>query len=166
MDMTGCEYLHRLHDVGFLGWRWARALCSSAAQVPLAPATVNVFSGVLDLNGATQSITTLGLGGAATNHLGCRGHRKRRTAQPRGRCPFTATNKSQRSNHLGGTLNLGATRNFTVNDSTAAANDLTISATIAGSGFGLIKSGTGGTAAHPKQHILMAGYCPARVGHG
>ena len=45
---------------------------------------------------------------------------------------------------LSGLLDLGgATRTFLINDSTNAANDLTISAAISGSGFGLTKTGLG-----------------------
>jgi autotransporter-associated beta strand protein len=44
---------------------------------------------------------------------------------------------------ISGNLALSATRTFTVNNSTAAVNDLTVSALVSGTGFGITKVGTG-----------------------
>jgi autotransporter-associated beta strand protein len=96
-------------------------------------ATTTVDGGTLDLNGSTQSINNLALGGGASGstaivtigagnlNLG-------------NNITYSATNNPNGatiSGVGGGKLNLLGNRDVTVNDSTAAAADLTISAIIA-----------------------------------
>jgi fibronectin-binding autotransporter adhesin len=111
-------------------------------------ATTTVYGGTLDLNGTTQSITNLALDGGAPGstaivtigagnlNLG-------------GNINYLATNNPNGatiSGAGGGKVNLLGNRIFLVNDSTAAAADLTISAIIAdgdATARSLTKSGGG-----------------------
>jgi fibronectin-binding autotransporter adhesin len=111
-------------------------------------ATTTVYGGTLDLNGTTQSINNLALGGGASGstavvtigagnlNLG-------------NNISYAATNNPNGatiSGVGGGKLNLLGNRIFTVNDSTAATADLTISVIIANgdaTARQLTKSGAG-----------------------
>jgi len=95
----------------------------------------------LDLNGNSDTIGSLTLGGATTTSA---------AAVTTGAGTLTLGGNvayNNANNPLGATiigkLELGATRTFTVNNSTTAASDLTVSADISGTGFGLIKEGAG-----------------------
>jgi len=96
-------------------------------------------AGTLDFNGTTQTITTLQLGGGASGSTGnvLIGNG---TLNLGGTVSYQSTNNPNGgtiSGEGGGVLNLNATRTFTIADSSAAANDLTVSAIIA--------DGTGGS---------------------
>ena len=104
-------------------------------------------AGTLDLNGTTQTITTLQLGGGAlgstSNVLIGSG-----TLDLGGTVSYLSTfnaNGGTISGAGGGVLNLNGTRAFNINNSSAAANDLTVSAIIAdGTGSsGITKGSTG-----------------------
>jgi fibronectin-binding autotransporter adhesin len=106
-----------------------------------------VVGGTLDLNSTTQTITTFGLGGGTAGSTGNvligAG-----TLNLGGTVTYTSSNNPNGgtiSGVGGGVLNLNGTRTFTIGDSTAAANDLTVSAIIAdGSGSsGITKGSTG-----------------------
>jgi autotransporter-associated beta strand protein len=96
-------------------------------------ATTTVYGGTLDLNGTTQSINNLALGGGASGStaivtIGAGNLNLGNNVS------YSATNNPNGatiSGVGGGKLNLLGNRDFTVNDSTAAAADLTISAIIA-----------------------------------
>jgi autotransporter-associated beta strand protein len=111
--------------------------------------SVLATAGTLDFNGTTQTITTLQLGGASGStanvligdgilNLG-------------GTVSYLSTNNPNGgtiSGEGGGVLNLNAPRTFTIGDSTAAANDLTVSAIIAdGTGSNGITKGSPGVLA-------------------
>jgi autotransporter-associated beta strand protein len=114
----------------------------------------------LDLNGLNDTIASLTLGGstatsAAVVSTGAG------ILTLNGTVTYDATN-----NPLGaiisGNLNLGATRTFNIGDSSNAANDLTVSAIVSGSGFGLTKTGTGtltltGLNTYTGQTLIQAG---------
>ncbi len=128
-----------------------------------APLTVN--AGTMDLNGINTTITTLGLGnglagttanvttGAGTLTLG-------------GTVTYNSPSNANGAT-ISGNINLGnAIRAFVVNDSSAADNDLTISAGISGGGASgaITKSGAGtlaltsdNTAALSGNTIIQAG---------
>lgn len=103
---------------------------------------ITIYSGTLALNnfnatafgtlalggggaGSTAAITT----GAGTLTLG-------------GDVSYDATNNPNGAT-IAGNLALGATRTFTINDSTATASDLTVSATVSGTNSGITKAGAG-----------------------
>ncbi|MEI8310495.1 MAG: autotransporter-associated beta strand repeat-containing protein [Verrucomicrobiota bacterium] len=113
----------------------------------ISSAATTVYGGVLDLNGTTQTVTTLTLGGGASGStanvlLGAG------ALNLGGNVTYTATNNPNGASITGsGTLNLLADRTFVVNDSIAATADLTVSAVIAngdGTPRGLTKT-LGGT---------------------
>jgi autotransporter-associated beta strand protein len=96
----------------------------------------------LDLNGYNDIIGSLALGGttpasgaAVTTGAGTLTLGGDVTYNPYGIDLLGAT--------VGGKLDLGETRTFTVNNSVTAANDLTVLADISGAGFGLVKEGAG-----------------------
>jgi fibronectin-binding autotransporter adhesin len=105
-------------------------------------ATGTSVAATLDLNGYSDAIGSLTLGGTTTTSaahvstgLG--------TLTLGGNVTYTATGNPLGST-LSGNLALGATtRTFTVNNSTTAATDLTVSALISSTGGGLTKTGTG-----------------------
>jgi fibronectin-binding autotransporter adhesin len=96
-------------------------------------ATTTVYGGTLDLNGTNQSITVLALGGGASGStsvvtIGAG------NLSLGNNITYSATNNPNGatiSGVGGGKLNLLGNRIFTINDSTATAADLTISAIIA-----------------------------------
>ncbi len=109
---------------------------------------VNVFAGTLDVNTRTDTIGSLSLGGGATGTtaqvlIGNGG-----VLTPTSTITYSASNNPNGALISGtgtGSLALTATRTFDVGDSSAATNDLTISAIITGA-FGLTKTGTGALA--------------------
>jgi autotransporter-associated beta strand protein len=111
-------------------------------------AATTIFGGVLDLNGTTQTLTTLTLGGGASgstaNVLLGTG-----ALNLGGTVTYTATNNPNGASITGsgaGSINLLGDRTFMVNDSTAAAADLTVSAIVADgdvSARSLVKDGAG-----------------------
>jgi autotransporter-associated beta strand protein len=106
--------------------------------------TVTIFGGTFDTAGQNRTITTLTLGGgAAGSAAGLQTGSG--TASLGADVVFDSTNNPNGAT-IAGNLSLGgATRTFTVNDSTAAAADLTISAVInqGAAAAGLTKSGSG-----------------------
>ncbi len=104
-------------------------------------------SATIDLNGTTQTFASLTVGGASggantAGTLATSGG----TLNLNGALTFTATGNPTATQQItGGTLNLGAaTRTFTINDSTGAANDFQISSSIIGAAaVGITKAGAG-----------------------
>ncbi|MFM8290659.1 MAG: beta strand repeat-containing protein, partial [Planctomycetia bacterium] len=106
--------------------------------------TVTIFGGTFDTAGLNRSLTTLTLGGGAAGSTASL-QTGSGTATLAGNVTFTATNNPA-GGTIGGNLSLNAaTRTFTVNDSTAADADLTISAVInqGTAAAGLTKTGFG-----------------------
>jgi autotransporter-associated beta strand protein len=113
------------------------------ASTGFVSSTVTIFGGTFDTANQNRSITTLTLGGGgAGSAAGLQTGSG--TVTLAGNVTFTATNNPDGAT-IGGNLSLGgATRTVTVNDSTAAVADLTISAVISQvSTAGLTKSGSG-----------------------
>ncbi|PAW68410.1 MAG: hypothetical protein B9S34_02635 [Opitutia bacterium Tous-C1TDCM] len=101
-------------------------------------------SATFGLNGTSQSIGTLTFGGAAatsssvnTVALGAG------TLTLGGNVTYLATGNPLSAVISGGTLALGAHRTFAVSNSTSTISELNVSSVIAGSGFGLTKTGAG-----------------------
>ena len=123
----------------------------AGARCPTMAVTVasNTAGGTahLDLNGLNATIASLSLGGAAGADTTSAANVSTGTGLLTlgGNVTYTNTNNPLGST-ISGLLDLGAaTRTFTVNDSTTAANDLTISAVVssASGAFGLTKAGAG-----------------------
>ena len=95
----------------------------------------------LDLNGNNDTIGSLTLGGA-TATSGAAVTTGAAALTLGGNVTYNSANNPLGAT-ISGKLGLGATRTFTVNNSTTAADDLTVSADISGTGFGLIKEGAG-----------------------
>lgn len=97
---------------------------------------------MLDLNGNSDAIGTLTLGGA-TATSGARVGTGSGTLTLGGNLTYSASNNPLGAT-ISGNLSLGAaTRTFAVNDSSTAAVDLTVSAGISGSSVGLTKTQAG-----------------------
>jgi autotransporter-associated beta strand protein len=114
----------------------------------------------LDLNGFNNSIGSLSLGGSTTSS-GAAVATGAGTLTLGGNVTYDATNNPLGAT-ISGNLALGATRTFTVGDSSTAANDLTVSAVISGTGFGLTKTGAGtlvlsGANTYTGQTLIQAG---------
>ena len=125
---------------GTLQFGSSSSLANSAVTVN---ATTAGTSALLDLNGSNATITTLTFGGtggtASANNLSTGAG----TLTLGGTVTFSAT-----GNPLGATLSGnvdlgGATRTFSIADSTIAPADLTVSANISGTGVGITKTGAG-----------------------
>jgi autotransporter-associated beta strand protein len=115
------------------------------ANNTLPGSAVNLFAGTLDVNTRTDAIGALNLGGGAggTTALVTIGNAGLLTLG--GDVTYDASNNPNGASITGtgtGTLALGANRTFNVGDSSAATNDLTISAIISGA-FGITKTGNG-----------------------
>jgi len=95
----------------------------------------------LDLAGNSDTIGTLSFGGSTTTS-GAAVTTGAGTLTLGGDVTYANANNPLGAT-ISGNLALGATRNFTINDSTTALNDLTVSAGISGIGFGLTKAGAG-----------------------
>ena len=112
----------------------------------LSNAATTVFGGTLDLNGTSQTITTLTLGGGASgsaaNVLIGSGN-----LTLGGTVTYTETNNPNGATISGaGLINLLGDRSFTVGDSLTAPVDLTVSAIIANgnaTAYGIAKAGAG-----------------------
>ena len=123
---------------------------NSTGTIRLAAADVipagafNLFSGTFDLNGFNDTIGAINLGGggagstaAVTTGSG--------TLTLGGNLAYIATNNPDGAT-ISGNLNLGgANRTFTINDSTAATTDLSISANIGATNRNLTITGAGNT---------------------
>ncbi|MEI6033869.1 MAG: autotransporter-associated beta strand repeat-containing protein [Verrucomicrobiae bacterium] len=97
-------------------------------------AAVAVYAGALDLTDTTQAITNLNLGGGSAASTASVVIASGGILNLGGSASVTylATNNPNGATISGsGTLNLNGTRTFTINNSTAAAADLTVSAIIA-----------------------------------
>jgi autotransporter-associated beta strand protein len=106
---------------------------------------VTIFGGTFDTAGQNRTITTLRLGGGAAGSTASLQTGSGTVTSGTGGVTFDATN-APNGGTIAGNLSLGgATRTFTVNDSTAATADLTISAVInqGAAAAGLTKSGSG-----------------------
>jgi len=106
--------------------------------------TVNLYAGTLDINTRTDTIGALNLGGGAggttASVTGTTG-----TLTLGGNLTYSAANNANGAT-ISANLNLGgANRTFTVNDSSAAATDLTISGNIGATNRNLIVTGAGNT---------------------
>jgi autotransporter-associated beta strand protein len=126
---------------------------------------VTVYGGTLNLNGTTQTITSLTLGGGATGSSAVVAIGSG-TLNLNGNVTYSSANNPLGASITGttGALNLNGTRTFTVNDSTAATNDLTISANIQDGSVasGLDKAGAGmfslsGTNTYTGATVINAG---------
>lgn len=102
---------------------------------------VTIYGGTLDLINRSETIGALTLGGGASGTTatvtGTTG-----TLTLGGNVTYDATNNANGAT-ISTALALGASRTFTVGDSTGAAVDLTVSDIISGSGFNLTKAGAG-----------------------
>ncbi len=110
----------------------------------LSTGAVNVYAGTLDLNTRTDTIGALNLGGGAggttATVAGTTG-----TLTLGGDLAYNAANNPNGAT-VSANLNLGgANRTFTVNDSSAAATDLTVSGTVGATNRSLIVTGAGNT---------------------
>jgi autotransporter-associated beta strand protein len=106
----------------------------------ISTAATTLFGGTLDLNGINQSITTLSLGGGASGSTAAVTTGSGTLALG-GTVTFSAANNANGAS-ISGNLDLGgATRTFTIGDSSAAVADLTVSAAI--SNGPLTKNGAG-----------------------
>ncbi|MDP1580755.1 MAG: autotransporter-associated beta strand repeat-containing protein, partial [Candidatus Didemnitutus sp.] len=120
------------------------ALGATARTNVVINATTADTTALFDLNNFDQAVLALTFGGAtatasSTNQvtLGTG------TLTLGGNVTFTATNNPLGASLLGGTINLGgATRTFSIADSTNAAVDLTVTSDLTGTG-GLTKTGLG-----------------------
>ncbi|MBX3751365.1 MAG: autotransporter-associated beta strand repeat-containing protein, partial [Opitutaceae bacterium] len=106
--------------------------------------TVNIYGGTLDINSRTDTIGALNLGGGAAgttaNITGTSG-----TLTLGGSLTYVSTNNADGA-VIGANLNLGAAnRTFTVNNSTNAATDLTVSGNINAANRSLTITGAGNT---------------------
>jgi len=106
--------------------------------------TVNIYGGTLDINTRTDTIGALNLGGGAAgttaNITGTSG-----TLTLGGAVTYSATNNADGAT-ISANLNLGsANRTFTINDSSAAATDLTITGNIGGTNRRITVTGAGTT---------------------
>jgi autotransporter-associated beta strand protein len=111
------------------------------ASTGFVSSTVAIVGGTFDTAGQNRSITTLTLGGGAAGSTASLQTGSGTVTLGSGAVTFSGNNNPAGAT-IAGNLNLGAaTRTFTVNDSTAADADLTISAVI--SSGTLVKSGLG-----------------------
>lgn len=95
----------------------------------------------LDLNGFSDTISSLTLGGSTTTS-GASVVTGLGTLTLGGNVTYDATNNPLGAT-IAGNLALGATRTFTIGDSTSAATDLSVTAVISGTTFGIVKAGSG-----------------------
>jgi autotransporter-associated beta strand protein len=123
---------------------------NSTGTIRLAAADVipagafNLFSGTFDLNGFNDTIGAINLGGGGAGSTAAVTTGSR-TLTLGGNLAYIATNNPDGAT-ISGNLNLGgANRTFTINDSTAAATDLTISANIGATNRNLTITGAGNT---------------------
>ncbi len=109
--------------------------------------TVNVYAGTLSTLTFDNTIGALNLGGGASGTTAAVSLGDGSVLTLGGDVTYNATNNPNGAtiNKSGttGELALGANRTFNVGNSTAATNDLAISAIISGSGFSLTKTGAG-----------------------
>jgi autotransporter-associated beta strand protein len=126
--------------IGTSGGATGGTLTLGASNV-LPSTTVTVYGGTLNYNTRTDTIGALNLGGGAGGTTaavsGTTG-----TLTLGGNLAFDATNNPNGAT-ISGNLALGASRTFTIGDSSAATADTSISAVISGVGFGITKSGAG-----------------------
>jgi fibronectin-binding autotransporter adhesin len=141
--LSGANTYTGATNIGTAGGANAGTLVLGANNV-LPGTTVNIYAGTLDINTRTDTIGALTLGGGASgtaaNITGTTG-----TLTLGGNVTYSASNNPNGAS-IAANLSLGgANRTFTVGDSTAAANDLSISGVISnGSGNrGITKLGTG-----------------------
>lgn len=117
---------------------------SLGANNVLPGTTVNVFAGTLDVNTRTDTIGALNLGGGAAGTTAQVAIGTGGVLTLGDTVTYDAANNPNGATISGtGTLALGgATRTFTVGDSTAAAADLTVATAVSGA-VGLTKGGAG-----------------------
>lgn len=96
----------------------------------------------LDLNGNSDTLGSLSLGGAFPGS-GAAVTTGAGTLTLGGDVTYNHFGTNLLGATISGKLELGASRTFTVKNSATVANDLTVSADISGTGFELIKEGTG-----------------------
>lgn len=110
----------------------------------LASAAVSVLSGVLNLQNGSQTITTLGMGNGplgSTSRIDLDGG----ALTLGGTVTYTTSVNSGTATIEDGTINLGATRTFTINDSTQTDVEMLVDAVIANgaAASGITKGGIG-----------------------
>ncbi len=147
LTLSGANSTYTGTTIGVANQANAGTLMLSGAGTLGSAGPLAVFGGTLDLGGTTQVITTLGLGGGAagSNATISIGNGE---LQMGGDLTFVATNNPNGATIVGtgGKLSLFGDRIFAVGDSTAAVNDLTISAIIQNgdsSAHALTKTGAG-----------------------
>ncbi|MBK8857466.1 MAG: autotransporter-associated beta strand repeat-containing protein [Opitutaceae bacterium] len=141
--LSGANTYSGTTNIGTTGGADGGTLVLGANHV-LPGTTVSIFGGTLDINTRTDTIGALNLGGGAAgttaNITGTTG-----TLTLGGNLTYNATNNADGAT-ISGNLNLGgAGRTFTVNDSSAAATDLTISGNVSAANRNLIVTGAGNT---------------------
>ena len=140
LTLSGANTYTGTTNIGTAGGTSGGTLLYGANNV-INTGAVSVYAGTLDINSRTDTIGALNLGGGAAgttaNVIGTTG-----TLTLGGNVTFNATNNANGAT-ISANLGLGGSnRTFTINNSTAANDDLTVSGTISGTG-GLIKSGNG-----------------------
>ena len=124
---------------------WTGALIVSEGTLGFGPSStvpstaMTLKAGMIDLNGAMASIKTLAMGGtAAASSMVSTGSGLLTLG---GTLTYDSTNQPLGAT-ISGNLGLGGTRTFAVGDSSAAGDDLTVTANVTGA-FALTKNGTG-----------------------
>ena len=130
LTLTGAN-TYRGTSIGLANQANAGTLMLSAAGTLGSAGPLAVFGGTLDLNGTTQSITSLTLGGGAAGSSAAISIGSGELRMGDNLTYLAANNPNGATlTGTGGKLSLFGDRSFTVGDSTAAAADLTISATL------------------------------------
>jgi fibronectin-binding autotransporter adhesin len=144
LTLSGANLHTGATNVGTAGGFSGGTLAYGGSDI-LSTGTVNVYGGTLDLNSRKDTIGALNLGGGGAGTTasvtGTTG-----TLTLGGNLTYNATNNPNGA-VVSADLNLGsANRTFTVNDSSAAATDLTISGKVSAASRNLIITGAGDSA--------------------
>lgn len=145
-DGSGTLYLQGNNQFGTLYLEQGAIISSGTFNVDSTPRNIQVRGGSLELQqNSTQLVAGVTLGSATTTEsqatitLG-----SGTTLSTNTNVTFTTNGTSNAGLITGGIFDLGgAVRTFTVGDSTAVTNDLTIASVISNGSFGMIKTGSG-----------------------